>query len=61
MLLLAWLAEEDEDDDNEWFYNQLNGSAGGPWPDNIFDLRGKWMPKEVLLRRTCCMNWAYSW
>jgi hypothetical protein len=27
MLLLAWLAEEDEDDDNEWFYNQLNGEG----------------------------------
>jgi hypothetical protein len=27
MLLLAWLAEEDEDDDNEQFYNQLNGEG----------------------------------
>jgi hypothetical protein len=24
MLLLAWLAEEEDDDKNEWFYNQLN-------------------------------------
>jgi hypothetical protein len=24
MLLLAWLAEEDDDEENEWFYNQLN-------------------------------------
>jgi hypothetical protein len=27
MLLLAWLAEEDGEDGNEWFYNQLNGKG----------------------------------
>jgi hypothetical protein len=27
MLLLAWLEEEDEDDNNEPFYNQLNGEG----------------------------------
>jgi hypothetical protein len=27
MLLLAWLAEEEDDDENERFYNQLNGEG----------------------------------
>jgi hypothetical protein len=27
MLLLAWLAEEDDEDDNERFYNQFNGEG----------------------------------
>jgi hypothetical protein len=27
MLLLAWLAEEEDEDDNERFYNQLNGEG----------------------------------
>jgi hypothetical protein len=27
MLLLAWLAEEEDDDKNDQFYNQLNGEG----------------------------------
>jgi hypothetical protein len=27
MLLLAWLAEEEDDDENDRFYNQLNGEG----------------------------------
>jgi hypothetical protein len=27
MLLLAWLAEEEDDDENERLYNQLNGEG----------------------------------
>jgi hypothetical protein len=38
MLLLAWLEEDDEDDNNGQFYNQLNGewccrrNCHLPWP-----------------------------
>jgi hypothetical protein len=27
ILLLAWLAEEEDDDENDRFYNQLNGEG----------------------------------